>query len=124
MSTGTEHRGIDPSYPEAREAPALGPLSVNGAGPSRPSARAEPVLDVANIQGNLVGGFNKNLQTLIFLRIEDPARFKPWLVEFASLVATAEEVIAFNRLYKWMRDRRGHSGLRSSWINIAFSLRG
>ena len=27
------------------------------------------------------------------------------------LVATAEEVIAFNRLYKWMRGRRGHSGL-------------
>ena len=124
MSTGTKHRGIDPAYPDAREAPALGPLFVNGAGPSRPYARAEPVLDVANIQGNLVGGFNKNFQTLLFLRIEEPARFKDWLVEFASLVATAEEVIAFNRLYKWMRGRRGHSGLRSSWINIAFSYEG
>ena len=42
MSTGTKHRGMDPAYPDAREAPALGPLNVNGAGPSRPYARAEP----------------------------------------------------------------------------------
>ena len=36
MSTGTEHRGIDPAYPDAREAPAFGPLSVNGPAPPGP----------------------------------------------------------------------------------------
>src|SRR5207247_1779609 len=77
------------------------------------------------IQGNVVAGFSKDFQTLLFLRIEDVPSFKAWLAEFASLVATAEEVIAFNRLFKRTRDRRGYSGsVKASWINVAFSHAG
>lgn len=48
--------------------------------------------------------------------------FKAWLADFAPLVATAEEVVAFNRLFKLTRDQRGYSGtVKASWINIAFS---
>jgi len=83
------------------------------------------VLHVREIQGNIIGGFNKDFQTLLFLRIDEQAPFKSWLRIFVSLVATAEEVIAFNRLFKRTRDRRGYSGsVKASWINIAFSHAG
>src|SRR5919198_4098097 len=117
-----EHRGPDPAFPDVRETASLPLLAVNGTSAARPDAHTEPLLDVKNIQGNVVAGFNKDFQTLLFLRIEDVPAFKAWLAEFAPLVATAEEVLAFNRLFKRTRDRRGYSGtVRASWINIAFS---
>jgi Dyp-type peroxidase family len=116
-----EHRGPDPAFPEVRETPAIA-LAANGTSPARPDAHDEPLLDVKNIQGNIVAGFNKDFQTLLFLRIDDVRSFKAWLADFAPLVATAEEVLAFNRLFKRARDRRGYSGtVKASWINVAFS---
>ena len=120
----TEHRGVDPHYPDVREAPAPGPLLLSVADPARPDAGTEPVVDVGNIQGNLVG-FKKDFQTLLFLRIDEPESFRHWLSGFVNDIATAEQVIAFNRLFKGVRDRRGSSGsVKSSWINIAFSHAG
>src|SRR5919198_5610451 len=118
----TEHRGPDPAFPGVRETPAIALLAVNGTCPARPDAHDEPLLDVRNIQGNVLAGFNKDFQTLLFLRIDDVPSFKAWLADFAPLVATAEEVLAFNRLFKRARDRRGYSGtVKASWINIAFT---
>jgi Dyp-type peroxidase family len=120
--TEIEHRGPNPAFPEVRETPAIAPLGLNGASPARPDVHDEPLLDVKNIQGNIVAGFNKDFQTLLFLRIDDVPSFKAWLAEFAPLVATAEEVLAFNRVFKRTRDRRGYSGtVKASWINIAFT---
>ena len=120
-----EHRGPDPAFPEVRETPAFAPLVPSGPSRARPNAAKEPVLHMAEIQGNVVAGFSKDFQTLLFLRIEDVPSFKAWLADFASLVATAEEVFAFNRLFKRTRDRRGYSGsVKASWINIAFSHAG
>jgi Dyp-type peroxidase family len=117
-----EHRGPDPAFPDVREAPALALLALNGTSPARPDAHAEPMLHLKNIQGNIVAGFNKDFQTLLFLRIDDVPSFKAWLADFAPLVATAEEVLAFNRLFKRTSDQRGYSGtVKSTWINIAFS---
>ena len=117
-----EHRGPDPAFPEVREAPSLSALAPDAPGPARPDANEEPALHMDQIQGNVVAGFNKDFQTLLFLRIEDVPSFKAWLAEFANLVATAEEVYAFNRLFKRTRDRRGYSGsVKASWINVAFS---
>jgi Dyp-type peroxidase family len=122
VMTDIEHRGPDPAFPDVRETPAVALLAVNGTTPARPDAHAEPLLDVRNIQGNVLVGFNKDFQTLLFLRIDDVPSFKAWLADFAQLVATAEEVLAFNRLFKRTRDRRGYSGtVKASWINVAFS---
>jgi len=118
----TTHRGRNPAFPPARETPAVPPGAPSGESPARPDAHDEPLLHVKNIQGNIVAGFNKDFQTLLFLRIDDVPSFKAWLAEFTPLVATAEEVLAFNRLFKRMRVRRGYSGtIRASWINIAFT---
>src|SRR5947208_3016617 len=92
--TEIEHRGPDPAFPDVRETA------------SRP----------------LVAGFSKDFQTLLFLRIDDVRSFKAWLGDFRPLVATAEEVLAFNRLFKRTSDRRGYSGtVKATWINIAFT---
>ena len=118
----TANRGRHLAFPQVRETPAVPPLAPTGASPARPDAHDEPLLKLKNIQGNIVAGFNKDFQTLLFLRIDDVPSFKAWLAGFARFVATAEEVIAFNRLFKRTRDRRGYSGtVKASWINVAFT---
>ncbi|MEH1852240.1 MAG: Dyp-type peroxidase [Nostoc sp.] len=85
----------------------------------------EPILNVNNIQGNILGGFNKDYQALLFLEIENPNAFKHWLESQIDFIATASEVIAFNRLFKSARKRRGLEGaVKATWVNIAFSFEG
>ncbi len=86
----------------------------------------EPLLAIADIQGNVVPGFNKNEVQLLFLRIDDRVAAKGWLKQLMSDIASTREVLAFNRLFKETRERRdGLEGtVKSTWINIAFSYRG
>lgn len=106
----------------AREAPMT--LKQKGDDPTRPAV-AEPVLAVANIQGNIIGGFNKDYQTMLFLRITDAERFRGWLRYFVPFVATAAEVLQFNRLFKAISHRRKveTQTVQATWINIAFSYK-
>jgi len=105
------------------EAPAGGPL-VDGAVPR--SRRKERVLAASQIQGNIFPGFNKDHQTLLFLRIEEPTAFRGWLANFVNQIATTEFVLAFNRLFKSLKnEQKQESGqLRATWTNIAFSFGG
>jgi Dyp-type peroxidase family len=120
--TEVEHRCRGRAPRHVREAPSVALLTTNGTSPARPDAHHEPLLHLKEIQGNVVAGFNKDFQTLLFLRIDDVPSFKAWLADFSKLIATAEEVLAFNRLFKRTRDQRGYSGtVRATWINIAFS---
>jgi Dyp-type peroxidase family len=86
----------------------------------------EPALRVDQIQGNILAGFNKDNQTLIFLRIEEPKQFRKWLQTLVPFVATTEEVLSFNRLFKSIRSRRRVETrtVTSTWLNIAFSFAG
>ena len=86
----------------------------------------KPLLEVDQIQGNILVGFNKDNQTLIFLDIHDPEKFKLWLRAITPFVATTEEVIQFNRLFKMIRSRRKveSRAVLSTWLNIAFSFKG
>jgi len=96
-----------------------GPASAEG-----PAPDVEPLLRMANIQGNVIG-FNKDFQTLLHFHIDNAAAFRPAIAELGRRVATAEEVLGFNRLFKQVRDRRGYSGtLKSTWMNVAFSSAG
>lgn len=105
----------------AREAPA--PSLECQANASHPAVPQEPVLAIKNIQGNIIGGFNKDHQTLLFLKIIDVCNFKNWLSSLIPFIATAEEVLAFNRLFKEIRKRRGESRtIQATWINIALSF--
>src|SRR2546430_6928 len=98
-------------------APTLEKIVVEIADP------AEPALDAKEIQGNVLVGFLKDHQRLIFMQITDADGFKAKLKGFVGHIATLKEVHAFAKLFSRMKKRRGNdeSGLRATWINIAFS---
>ena len=95
-------------------------------GVAAPGNPVEPVLDVADIQGNILVGFNKSYQTFLFLRIKDTAGTKRWLRTIVPQIASTEETLAFLRLFRAMRERRSAEphGLVATWINIAFTRTG
>ena len=109
-----------------REAPSPIPLLCGLDDASHPKANKEPVLAINQIQGNILAGFNKDFQTLIFLHIDRAKDFKPWLASQIGFIATTAEVLAFNRLFKEVQARRGQESntIKSTWINIAFSSEG
>ena len=82
--------------------------------------------DLANIQGNIFGGFNKDHQVFLFLRLTDAARGRNWLAEVVDDVATSEEVTEFNELFKLAKRRhRGREGtVKATWMNLAFTFDG
>lgn len=111
-----------PDAVPVREAPAS--LLPDQLGASFANQKKEPVLRIGNIQGNILAGFNKDHQTLLFLRITSPEHCKRWLRELTPFIATVEEVLAFNRLFKTIRKRRGTETrtVEATWLNIAFSF--
>ena len=111
-----------------RGAPALtlihGPSDQD---PTRPDASKEPVLDVDNIQGNILAGFNKDHQVHLYLRVLDGQveAFRQWLGRLIPFIATTSEVLAFNRLFKEVNQRRGVETrtVMATWVNVALSFR-
>jgi Dyp-type peroxidase family len=84
----------------------------------------DPLLAVDEIQGNVVPGFRKDYETLLFFAIEDLERARAWLDGLRREVATAAEVLQFNRLFSELRARRGREGtVESTWTNVALSHR-
>lgn len=118
---------------QAREVPTPTAAAAidQGSGKSEgQKTEREPALQVDQIQGNILAGFNKDNQTLIFVDIKDTVKdihkFKTWLGAIVPFVASTEEVLQFNRLFKMVRARRKveSRAVLSTWLNIAFSFRG
>ena len=97
-----------------------------GAGTPAPEPPVEEDLEADEIQGNVLPGFNKDFQRLLFLRITDVPNAKWWLASLVEPLATMREVAQFNALFRAMRARRGHEvpGLSATWVNIAFTFAG
>src|ERR1700732_2642586 len=109
----------------AREAPALGPLVLSQ--PVTATVTVEdPALDVNEIQGNILAGFSKDHQMLLFLRIKDATKFRHWFKQLILSIAPTAEVLQFNRLFKALRAKRKVESrtVLATWINIAFSFSG
>jgi Dyp-type peroxidase family len=81
----------------------------------------EPVLNVKNIQGNIIPGFNKDFQALLFLQIENERNFRNWLRELVPYVTTMEQVLTFRSLLTGEERRGNPPKVKTTWINIAFS---
>ena len=117
-----------PTMP-VREVPASLPVPNKGADRAHPDVlndakkSPESKLAVDQIQGNIIPGFSKDFETLLFLQIDDVPACKLWLKEIIPLIATAQEVLAFNRLFKAIRFRRKQDSntVKATWVNIAFS---
>jgi Dyp-type peroxidase family len=122
-----------------REAPIVSALVPPGDARRTSGSRGvdpadEPRLAVDDIQGNVLAGFNKDQQTLLFLRMprgddgepsaETVEEFRAWLGRLVPFVATTAEVLAFNRLFKEVRRRRGveTGAVQATWINVALGF--
>ncbi len=102
------------------------PVLGGDPGAEIPGADPEPVYGAkarANIQGNIIPGFNKDHQHFLFFRIRDVQRAKRWLRWIAPLISSMDEVLAFLRAFRTMRLRLGVKDppMCSSWVNIGFS---
>ena len=84
-------------------------------------------LELTEIQGNIVAGFNKDHVSYLFFALpNDQAQARRWLVGLADQVATAEEVKQFNDLFRAIRRRRGdrEGVVEAAWMNLAFTHEG
>jgi Dyp-type peroxidase family len=105
------------------------PVLGGDPGAEIPGAEPEPVYGAkarANIQGNVVPGFNKDRQTFLFFKFGQVRLAKRWLRWISPLISSMEEVLAFRRAYRALRLRLGVSDppLCSAWVNIGFSCVG
>jgi Dyp-type peroxidase family len=107
---------------------AAGSVPTVAAVHADPADMAKPgyPLDLNQIQGNVLGGFNKDYQTFLFLTFTDKAAARQWVGGIANEVATASEVARFDGLFKAVNSRRrGELGvLKATWMNVAFSHAG
>lgn len=90
-----------------------------------PGAPEEPLVDVRDVQGNIIPGFNKPVQMFTAYTFGDVAGAKAWIKAIEPYIATAEEVLAFRRLFRERRSR--HAGrkpvtLADTNSSIAFSF--
>jgi Dyp-type peroxidase family len=85
-------------------------------------------IQVDEIQGNIVAGFNKDHEALIFVRFGDVSDAQAWIGHLANRVATSTEVIAFNRLFKAVQGRRQDPDdtdtVQATWINVGVTSAG
>jgi len=72
-----------------------------------PPAKDEGLLEVDDIQGNILAGFNKDYQLLVALAIHDTAAAKAWLSRVAPHISSLAEVSQFNQLFRAKRKRLG-----------------
>lgn len=88
-----------------------------------PDPSAEPVLDVDDIQGNILAGFNKDHQLLVALGLDNIDSARRWLRRILPSINSLAEVGHFNATFRMQRARLGHDpiGLVATWVNIAFS---
>ena len=77
VTAPTRKSAEDP--PPAREAPAPDVSLRATADVAHKSLPDEQVLRVTEIQGNILAGFTKDYQALLFLQIEDVRSFRGWL---------------------------------------------
>ena len=109
---------------------ATAPVLPRGIEPNAVGAAGEPgepVYDaafLADVQGNVIPGFNKDHQHFLFLKLRDAARARRWLAALAPRLATMDEALEFMRAHRTARQRTGEREppLNSVWINVAFSF--
>ena len=85
-------------------------------------------LELPQIQGNILAGFNKDHQRFLFLHIVDVTLAKRWLADMIADIAMTDEVKAFNDSFKLAKARAGghEDGTMpvATWRNIAFNYPG
>ncbi len=82
-------------------------------------------MDLDNIQGSILAGFNTAYQGFVLLRVTERSAAAAWLATVVEQIATTSEVEQFNALAEHVRARRQRANvLRAMWTNIAFTCGG
>jgi len=81
----------------------------------------EPLLATDQIQGNVLPGFNKDFQALLFLRIVEVSSCKRWLGDLMPSITTMAQVLDFRRQLQKFRPTKSEQCLKATWLNLAFS---
>lgn len=90
-------------------------------------------LALENIQGNILGGFNKDFQTFVFLKFKSQAAGRSWLQElgdadnaFGVAVSSSRHVLKFNARFRAIKaeGRQPERFIESAWTNLAISFSG
>ena len=86
------------------------------------AAPKEPVLAVADIQGNVLPGFNTRHQTLLGLRFDGDAR--SWLASVLPKVSTLADVHGYRLVRRQARVHGAAPAASPVWVNVAFDAKG
>ena len=86
-------------------------------------------LDLDQIQGNSVGGFNKDFQTNLFLKFISDVAGRAWINEISEEVAASSSanVLQFNNQFSALRAQgvsRPEELISAVWVNLALSFQG
>lgn len=127
-SSGGDHTGLPRASAEAAGAESGEAMAESAARDRTPRALAdEPVYDAeaaADIQGNIVPGFNKDHQHFLFLRFAGIDGAREWVGWLAPRITAMDEVLDFRREFRALRLRLGvrEPGLTATWTAVAFSF--
>ncbi|KYC43752.1 hypothetical protein WA1_00885 [Scytonema hofmannii PCC 7110] len=85
------------------------------------NTQQEPVLEIGEIQGHILPGFNKDYHTFLFLEIIEVQQVKHWLHQIHSSIITLEAILNSHQ-----RDQKTENSCHelNIWLNIAFSFNG
>lgn len=104
------------TYPPSPDQPSPGPLPL----PAYPELRGSE-----EIQGNILAGFRKDHQQLLFVAF-DQGDAKTWLATLIPRIATTAQAAVFNDLFS--ASRRGGGGdpeeLTAVWVNLSLTASG
>lgn len=86
-------------------------------------------LQLENIQGNILGGFNKDFQANLFLRFTSDRAGRAWVKEISKEVEESSSalVIKFNAQFSALRAQRVRNPeqlIAAVWVNLALSYQG
>jgi Dyp-type peroxidase family len=86
-------------------------------------------LNLSNIQGNSIGGFNKDFQSNLFLKFTDDVAGRAWITEISDEVAQSSSaaVIEFNNQFSTLKAQgidKPEAIISALWVNLALSFQG
>ena len=125
---GMSRRGFLGGVGAAASLIAVGPVLGSRAAGAVGAALAtdDVALALDDIQGNVLAGFNKDHQALLFVVFSSPAAGRAFVAGAARSVASVDEVAAFNGAFRSSVARAGseRSAPTATWVNLAISHAG
>ena len=120
MTTNQSSPPTESSPPTQSTWPEPLPLELGPNGDRTPLARND------NIQGNILAGFNKDHQMLLFLSLPAPDEARAWLAELRPQLASNEAVASFNQRFSAAHHEAGSDpeDLAAVWTNVSFTAAG